>query len=38
MTRDHPNLDLPVLIGDFQDESVQRMCGEMANAMQGRMG
>lgn len=38
MTRDAFNLDLPVLVGDFQDERVRRLCGEMANAMQGRMG
>jgi hypothetical protein len=37
MTRDRFDLDLPVLIGDFQDEHVQRLCGEMVNAMQGRM-
>lgn len=37
MTRDRFNLDLPVLMGDFQDERVQRLCGEMVNAMQGRM-
>jgi serine/threonine protein kinase len=37
MTRDQFGLDVPVLIGDFQDERVQRLCGEMANAMQGRM-
>ena len=38
MTRDRFDLDLPVLIGDFQDTRVQRLCGEMVNAMQGRMG
>lgn len=38
MTRDQFNLDLPVLIDDFQDARVQRLCGEMVNAMQGRMG
>lgn len=38
MTRDCFGLDLPVLLGDFQDERVQRLCGEMANAMQARMG
>jgi uncharacterized Zn finger protein (UPF0148 family) len=37
MTRDRFNLDLPVLIGDFQDEHMKRLCGEMVNAMQGRM-
>ena len=37
MTRDRFGLESPVLIGDFQDERVQRLCGEMANAMQGRM-
>ena len=38
MTRDRFNLELPVLIGDFQDTTVQRICGKMMNAMQGRMG
>jgi DNA-directed RNA polymerase subunit RPC12/RpoP len=38
MTRDRFELDLPVLIGDFQDTTIQRRCGEMVNAMQGRMG
>ncbi|MEE8119906.1 MAG: hypothetical protein V3T55_00135 [Anaerolineales bacterium] len=37
MTRDRFSLDLPVLIGDFQDSRVQRLCGVMVNAMQGRM-
>ena len=37
MTRDRFNLDLPVLIGDFQDSRLQKLCGEMVNAMQGRM-
>jgi serine/threonine protein kinase len=37
MTQDQFGLDVPVLIGDFQDERVQRLCGEMSNAMQGRM-
>lgn len=37
MTRDQFSLDLPVLIGDFQDERTQRLCGVMASAMQGRM-
>lgn len=38
MTRDRFELDLPVLIADFNDARVQRLCGEMTNAMQGRMG
>ncbi len=38
MTRDRFDLDSPVLIGDFQDARVQRLCGEMVNAMLGRMG
>lgn len=38
MTRDQFGLDLPVLIGDFLDTEVQRLCGMMINAMQGRMG
>ncbi len=37
MTRDKFDLDGPVLIGDFQSARVQRLCGEMANAMLGRM-
>lgn len=37
MTRDGFNLELPILVGDFQDNRVQRLCGEMMNAMQGRM-
>ncbi len=37
MTRDRFELDYPVLIADLQDARVQRLCGEMANAMQGRM-
>lgn len=37
MTRDQFSLDLPVLIGDFQDQWTQRLCGVMASAMQGRM-
>jgi DNA-directed RNA polymerase subunit RPC12/RpoP len=37
MARDRFNLDGPVLISDFQSERVQRLCGEMANAMMGRM-
>ena len=38
MTRDRFDLDRPVLIGDLQDAEVQRLCGMMINAMQGRMG
>ncbi len=38
MTRDRFELDAHVLIGDFQDARIQRRCGEMVNAMQGRMG
>jgi hypothetical protein len=37
MTQDRFGLEVPVLIGNFQDERVQRLCGEMANAMQGRI-
>lgn len=37
MTRDRFELDLPVLIADFNDTRVQKLCGEMTNAMQGRM-
>jgi hypothetical protein len=37
MTRDRFNLTLPILVGDFQSQRVQRLCGEMANAMMGRM-
>ena len=37
MTRDQFELDDPVLIGDFASERVQRLCGEMASAMLGRM-
>jgi hypothetical protein len=37
MTRDRFGLNSPVLIGDLQDETTQRLCGEMVNAMQGRM-
>ena len=37
MTRDRFDLDLPLLLADFKDARVQRLCGEMANAMQGRM-
>ena len=38
MTRDRFGLDFPVLIGDFRDAEIQRLCGVMVNAMQGRMG
>ena len=37
MTRDHFELDYPILIGDFTSERVQRLCGEMADAMMGRL-
>ncbi len=37
MTRDRFNLTLPVLVGDFQSARVGRLCGEMTNAMMGRM-
>ena len=37
MTRDRFELDVPVLVGDFGDARVQRLCGVMVNAMQGRM-
>jgi hypothetical protein len=37
MTRDKFELEYPILIGDFKSESVQRTCGEMAQAMMGRM-
>ncbi|GEM_PF-3977198 len=37
MTRDRFDLELPVLIADFSDTRVQQLCGEMSNAMQGRM-
>ncbi len=37
MTRDRFNIEYPVLIADFQDMRVQQLCGEMTNAMQGRM-
>lgn len=37
MTRDQFELDEPILIGDFSSERVQRLCGEMAGAMMGRM-
>lgn len=37
MTRDRFDLDYPILIGDFESESVQRLCGEMREAMMGRL-
>ena len=37
MTRDVFNLDYPILIGNFDDETVQRLCGEMREAMKGRL-
>lgn len=37
MTRDRFDLDEPILIGDFDSETVQRLCGEMRNAMMGRL-
>ena len=37
MTRDRFELEAPILIGDFQSERVQRLCGEMADAMMGRL-
>lgn len=37
MTRDRFELDLPVLVADFNDARVQSLCSDMANAMQGRM-
>lgn len=37
MTRDRFGLDYPILIGEFTSESVQRLCGEMADATMGRM-
>ncbi|NOY90175.1 MAG: hypothetical protein GXP55_03120 [Deltaproteobacteria bacterium] len=37
MTRDRFDLRLPILVGDFQSERIQRLCGDMANAMMGRM-
>jgi hypothetical protein len=37
MTQDRFGLKVPMLVGDFQDQRVQRLCSEMANAMQGRM-
>lgn len=37
MTRDHFELEYPILIGDFASARFQRLCGEMAGAMMGRM-
>lgn len=37
MTRDRFELDYPILIGDFGSDRVQRLCGEMADAMMGRI-
>jgi hypothetical protein len=37
MTRDRFELEYPILIGDFASERVRRLCGEMADAMMGRM-
>ncbi len=37
MTRDRFELSAPVLIGDFRDARTRRLCGEMVDAMQGRM-
>ncbi len=37
MTRDRFELDYPILIGDFASEHVQHLCGEMADAVMGRM-
>lgn len=37
MTRDRFELNLPALIGNFQDARIQNVCGIMVNAMQGRM-
>ncbi len=37
MTRDRFDLDIPILVGDFKSERIQRLCGDMANAMMGRM-
>ncbi len=38
MTRDRLGLDEPVLVGDLKDARIQRLCGQMANAMMARMG
>lgn len=37
MTRDRFGLNLPVLITNLNDTGTQQLCGEMVNAMQGRM-
>jgi hypothetical protein len=37
MTRDGLELDLPVLVGDLKDARIRRLCGDMVNAMMGRM-
>lgn len=37
MTRDRFGLDYPVLIADLKNARVNQLCGEMANAMQGRL-
>lgn len=37
MTRERFELDHPILIGDFASERVQSLCGDMANAMMGRL-
>lgn len=37
MTQDKFELDYPILIGDFGSEQVQRLCGEMGEAVMGRM-
>lgn len=37
MTRDRFNLDEPILIGDFDSDSIQRLCSEMKNAMMGNL-
>jgi hypothetical protein len=37
MTRDRLSLESPVLVGDLQDAHIQKLCGDMANAMMGRM-
>jgi hypothetical protein len=35
LTRDHFELDNPILIGDFASKRVQRLCGDMSSAMKG---
>ena len=37
MTRDQFNLNLPVLVGDFHNARVKKLCGDMENAMRDRM-